>query len=366
MLALLAMLAPACRDPPTRSDDPEAEEEPDPRIFFARRTFVPPADIDEFLEAGRRHGLLQLHEIPRTLDAIEDLGIQVHGVQHNNAYYVTLPEGMTREDLRDIGARALFSMEPLDRISPRLVPIGVEESPEPGELRVVLDFVEDTPTDTIMAALQASEATLLDLDLLRGRATIQIPGPSLLVLAREPWLWWMDTAPGPLVPDMDVVTERLGADEVQPPPWGDALLATGLTGSGVTVGLWEIPIGQSAAGVLDSHPDLLGRVAFGPDQLTLPSRHATQVAGVLAGDGTASAQEGGAPFGWSGVAPQAQLVSWDAIDSPAEMVTSLASFGTSITSHSFGLIIDSEIECGGAGAYDVTDASYDDVVRSSN
>lgn len=365
-LVTLVLLTPACGDTTGKADTAGDEEETDYRIFFQRRTFLPPADIDTFLDADRRYGLLQLHEFPKTLIPLTSLGIEVHGVQHNKSYYVTVPDGLTREHLQSIDARALFAMEPLDRISPRLVPRGVTEPPDTGEIDVTLHFVESTPVDLITTALRASGATPLDLDPLRGRATIRLPSTSLLMLAHEPWLWWVDMSPGPVVPDLDVVTERIGAVEVQPPPWGDALPAEGLTGIGIAVGLWEVAVGQSAAGVLDSHPDLAGRITFGPDQMSMPSAHATNVAGVLAGDGTASTLAGGEPLAWAGIAPETQVVSWDAVDSSAEMVESLALFDTTITSHSFGLIIDSEAECGGAGAYDVLDADYDDVVWSAS
>ncbi|MCA9707431.1 MAG: S8 family serine peptidase [Myxococcales bacterium] len=349
-------------EPPERST---AERDHDHRVFFERRTFVPAPDVDGFLSSGTRHGILQFHEPPRTLEPLRALGIAVHGVQHKAAYYVTIPRTVTRAHLGRVGARALFAMRPLDKISMRLVPLEVDQLPSAGEHLLAVRFVPATAQDEIMTTLMRLDATLVRLDSDRGRAVIQLASSALMQLAQEDWVWWIDAESRALTPDLDVAIERIGAAGVRPPPWGSALAGTGLTGDGVAVGVWEVPVANDAAGVLDSHPDLSGRVAFGPGQGALPSFHATQVAGVIAGDGTASQPEGGAPFQWSGVAPQAHVISWDAADAAMEMVTSLAMFDTTITNHSFGTVIDSQILCGAAGFYDAIDAEYDDVVRNS-
>ncbi|MCA9712648.1 MAG: S8 family serine peptidase, partial [Myxococcales bacterium] len=106
-------------------------------------------------------------------------------------------------------------------------------------------------------------------------------------------------------------------------------------------------------------------MTVGPGQGAVPSFHATNVAGVIAGNGTQSQAQGGNLLQWTGIAPQAQIISWDAFDSAAEMVTSLTLFDTTLTNHSFGPFILSEVTCGLAGSYDDLNAAYDDVVRSS-
>jgi hypothetical protein len=342
-------------------------EEPDYRILFQRRTFIPEPDVSGFLGSEERHGILQFYERLRTLEPVLALGIEVHGVQHNRGYYVAVPEEVTSTALHRIGARALFAMQPLDKISLRLVPLGEDQPDEALDGRVVIHFVETTPRDELMTALGEVGATLLSLDETHGLAVLELPAGAVLTLARESWIWSID-ADIALTPDMDLARERIGANEALAPPWGTAPAGTGLTGQGITLGVWENPIlaPATAAGVLESHPDLVGRVAFGPGQQVLPSFHATNVAGVIAGNGAASQAEGGDPLQWAGVAPESQIVSWDANDSAQEMITSLALFDTTITNHSFGIIINSEPLCSVAGSYDPTALAYDDVIRGSS
>ncbi|MCA9710066.1 MAG: S8 family serine peptidase [Myxococcales bacterium] len=299
-----------------------------------------------------------------TLDPIRALGIQVHGAQRNGTYFVSVPEGVQREDLRGVGARALFAMQPLDKISLRLIPRGAARPPNAGRLQVSARFDGSTPAHVFRAAIDAVEGTVLQLDRRRGRATLGLPPTALLALARHDWIWWLDASAPPTVPSVDVARERIGADQVQPPPWGSAPIGSGLTGAGVVVGIWESPAGGNMAAVSTDHPDLVGRVTIGPGQMITPSFHATNVAGVLAGDGTASLANGGGPLQWSGIAPEAQIVSWDDLDSADEMVTSMMLFGTTLTNHSFGPIIMSEPTCTIAGAYGSAAAAYDDIIRS--
>ncbi|MEM9461460.1 MAG: S8 family serine peptidase [Myxococcota bacterium] len=345
------------------SDDPS----PNYRVVFKRRTFVPAPDIETFIESGRHHGFLQLHTPPATLEPLRALDIRVHGAQRTGNYYVSIPDNIQNEELREIGARALFALQPMDKVSARLIPDDDVRSARPpinNNHRISVQFVEKTPIRDFSSAIDIVGGKVIHLDRLGGRATLEIPADALLHLAQYDWIWWIDIDHPSMVPSVDVANQRIGADQAQPPPWGSAPIGDGLTGAGVSVGIWESPAGGNMAAVSIDHPDLFGRVTIGPGQTIAPSFHATNVAGIVAGDGTASEANGGIPLQWSGIAPEAQIVSWDELNSTTEMITSMMLFGTVITNHSFGPAIFSEPTCTIAGAYDTTASAYDDVVRS--
>jgi hypothetical protein len=110
-------------------------------------------------------------------------------------------------------------------------------------------------------------------------------------------------------------------DDVRVAPYG-------LTGAGVTVGIWE-------AGdiVRPTHQDLTPRVTVQPGQTTSQDRHALHVAGTIGASGVNSPAA-------EGMAPAIDILSWDSTSDAAEMAVA-ATPGTAnripVSNHSYGI-----------------------------
>lgn len=112
----------ACdRNASTRRLEEISSPNEDHRVLLRKRIFTPDPEIAPFLEAGNRHGVLQFFDRqPGAMSQMEKLGIAIHGYQRNDAYYVTIPDHVSEERLREIGVRALFALLPSDKLSASL------------------------------------------------------------------------------------------------------------------------------------------------------------------------------------------------------------------------------------------------------
>lgn len=154
-------------------------------------------------------------------------------------------------------------------------------------------------------------------------------------------------------------------EQLDPQPEDDideARLAIGLPadfaneGDGTVIAQWEIC--HPANKVPDEHPDLVNRAATGlgakvctpvssgvsgTSSYVPSNRHATRVAGILAGDGSASAGDGGTANQWRGMVPKAKVVSYSVHDNDSyglikEYVDAASSMAV-ISSNSWGSLI---------------------------
>jgi len=201
--------------------------------------------------------------------------------------------------------------------------------------------------------------------------TVVIRPGDLKRLAEADIIRWIEAEDEPHVPTNQANTQPLSnVNDVQVAPYN-------LSGSGVTVGVWEANDGANGI-VRNTHQELTGRTTLASDQvLPVPpvySYHATHVAGTIASSGanTAAAE---------GMAPAASLVSWSSANDAAEMTSAAISVGgvgdpvpVVISNHSYGM--DRGWDFNGAGfdgtgftrfgQYRNNSAAYDTVVRSTD
>jgi MYXO-CTERM domain-containing protein len=119
-----------------------------------------------------------------------------------------------------------------------------------------------------------------------------------------PGVLWVQAAPPSPEPTLDGLVSALGVDLVrpwdgiEPPEWP-------VSGAGVTASIWD----PHAPDV--DHPDLVGRILRAP-ALAAEYSHATQVGGVLGGDGagTNDIYDGWNARRWAGVAPEVDFLFW--------------------------------------------------------
>jgi hypothetical protein len=168
-------------------------------------------------------------------------------------------------------------------------------------------------------------------------------------LAGTDWVRWIEEVPPPPVELNDGSRANVQANAVQAPPYG-------LSGTNVVLGIWD-------GGYVDStHDDFGSRVTFG-DSATLGD-HATHVAGTMAGDGTLSEAKGGAPLQWRGMAPAAQIISFQWDNNITEHNAAINTYGIVLSQNSWGYTINSYPfgNCSLYGSYTYDAPEYDQII----
>lgn len=126
---------------------------------------------------------------------------------------------------------------------------------------------------------------------------VVVPFDAIASLAAEPDVMYIEPLLPMMTPALDSVRQRTGAEIVQAPPYS-------LDGAGVTVMVLD---GGASS---ETHADIVGRVTVMDGATKIA--HATHVAGIIAGDGTAStvAEPNAAPLKYRGMAPAATVLSY--------------------------------------------------------
>ncbi|MCA9708271.1 MAG: S8 family serine peptidase, partial [Myxococcales bacterium] len=350
-----------CDAPPPEGPSTKPPPVDEHRAILRNRTFTPEPTVAPFLASSYEHGILQFFGRPRdSLDRLASLGIAVHGFQRHGAYYVTVPADVSASELRDIGVRALFALRPADKLSPSFrdsVP-----KPDVARMAVAISYASDVPRGRVSRDLERLGSTVVGFGS-PNLVTARVPRKAVQALARRDWVWWIEPGTSEAGSLLDDVRGALRAGMVQAPPWGSGM--PGLTGSGVSVALWEFDGAPNAA-----HPDFSSpggsRVSNG-EPIDGVAAHATQVAGTLIGNGAASESEGGASRQWAGIAPEAVLFAYEVTAGDVvadEVAASFASNGTVVTNHSHGFVVDGPEDCADVGIYGSYSQAFDEVTRT--
>lgn len=143
-------------------------------------------------------------------------------------------------------------------------------------------------------------------------------------------LWFLGTGPNPEELQLRLPTNANAADTTNTDQlWPNGALGLNLSGSGLTVGVWEAGDGY----VRDTHQEFTGRVTFGdtPNQ-ERPSRftdHATIVAGTIAAAGVDPRARG--------MANQVNIISYTGNNYIQEIRDDAQRYSIVVSNHSFGL-----------------------------
>ncbi|MBN2129313.1 MAG: S8 family serine peptidase [Sedimentisphaerales bacterium] len=267
-----------------------------------RKTRLPHANV-----------ILQLEHVPslRERRELEDLGIRLHTPLSGNAWLASVPTSLSSARIKTVPVRWVGFLTAAEKLAPSLRTKRATEHAkrEAGRLELLVKLFVATDSPAVIEQLeQLGGEVRRDASKELRTLVVSIPEGRLGALANVDGIRYIEPTLPPGRPESDRARAYINADAVQ---------AAGTDGSGVTVGVFEYEH------VYAAHPDFGGRVTKGDADATFYDpdvAHATMTAGMIAGDGSLSSANGGAPLQWRGVAPDAS-VRFYAFEDPVDSIT---------------------------------------------
>ncbi len=315
-------------------------------VLSLRARVVQPEGHLEVTRAQPWQGRVHLMAL---LDTPAVLGLRRLSALGGGGYLVSVDAedlvGWGRSGELPLGVVWLGSLEPMDRLDPRL-PTGSTQS----DLAVRVRPFRDVDFPSFEAELQRFGAVRCDPGL--RLCDLRVDADGLAALSELDPVSWVQPAPEEPVPVLDGVVAALGVDQVRPGDGGDPPRYD-LSGEGVTVGIWDPDRPE------EDHPDFADRIVRAPTMGGGYS-HATQCAGALGGTGLASEDvyEGWGPYRWVGVAPGVEFAFFLSAHPfqtfSSQLEEAVNDIGVELASFSY--------RAGVGGFYDGSAAALDDVV----
>ncbi len=285
--------------------------------------------------AEQVHVLVQFASIPgqAARDRLAEAGVKLLAYVPDSSYFATIRKDADLAAFVAAGGRWLGQIYPEDKLSESLRQgrPGVWARLPAGTVRVRVRLFEDTKAGQVEDSAAVLGAVVSQPRDATGEIGLELAEAALFGLASIDGVQWVEEVPPPMDPFNDGVRTNIQAVALLEAPYS-------LAGTGVAVGVWD-------AGWLDfTHPDFAGRAFQGEAVGPAPNHfHATHVAGTLAGSGASSADEGGLPGQWRGVAPGATVVSYDVGTGSIveEHRDARDRFGAVISQNSWGVTVDS-------------------------
>lgn len=325
-------------------------------IQLKSRTFTPEPGIEPSLESqvsaqaeGHIHLLVQLWVIPTEDEraALQAAGIHLLSYIPQNTWLAWIPAQMDLQAISPTAVRWMGRLLPTDKISPALQAHGVASWATGQDGRALLDvhFFADVAADEARGIITGHSGQIQE-DLSDfSHYLVWFPADAVNVLAAEDAVLWVDNAPPPKVALNDGARAAANVDSVQ---------AGGLDGTDVDLGIWD------GGRVDDTHADLSGRVTVVDTGASLGD-HATHVAGTMAGDGSLSDSHGGSAQQWRGMAPGADVFSYDWNSPTTEHNGAINTYGIELSQNSWGNGVE-EGNCSLYGDYTSWARDYDEIV----
>jgi len=272
-------------------------------VFLKSRRFVPSPGLGETpasrseAAGGRMHVLIQLEGIPSDEWRLAMIpgGLRLLSYIPERAWLASIPADGAARISKIPGVRAVCAIRPEDKLAP-----SVRESQAEGDwMRLVAVLFEDVPLSVGQAKVEALGGAVLSRDPDGDSLELRLSRSALEAFVAWDGVKWIDRRCASV--DLnDGVRAAIRAEAVQASPYD-------LTGSGVVIGQWESKRPDA------SHADLAGRVVNTGDGWAVGD-HATQVAGVMIGDGSLLPDRR-----YRGGAPGASVVSFPTWETVAEL-----------------------------------------------
>lgn len=316
--------------------DPDARRQ----YIVAQFAQIPPLDVRRVFEA----------EYSSRIRFRESLGNTSYTMSVETSYWsdglkaLIELESAGFKDFDDFEVTCLYEKDSSNRTSPLFLRDRTDlPGHEPPQTTVYVRFYSDVPIAEQREILSdAGVADVDTLDTFNDEWRVTLPIANIPSLQDENSVQWVEpTEPRP-EDDANEARNAIGLPE-------DAANQ----GDGTVIAQWEVchPANEHP----EEHPDLAGRAQLGlGDRICLKvpqpgipggdlpaNSHATQVAGLLVGDGSASQHNEGSPNQWRGIAPRAAVVSYSVHDTHSLIKEYLhAAQSAVISSNSWGALFD--------------------------
>lgn len=321
-------------------------------IELKSRHFTPPEKLSlesvvSSTEGRRIHVLMQFYSIPddSTKKALKNAGIQLLKYLPQKTWFASIPVTLSPDNPALFSTRWIGSILPEDKIAPRIA----EEVIGSEKINLVVKYFKDVNAKEIKKRLEELGVTILGEALVTNSITISTEKEKILVLANEDAIRWIEPGPPPARGESYRIRAHVQSSAVQS--------QLGLSGDGVTVGVFE----DSHA--YRNHQDFSGRVSKGDSDATNYGWHATNVAGVIGGDGSVI-------YNYRGMAPEVDIYSYDysaGATTAEEHDNYIGDLQTAITTHNIDIANNSWGSQGcdefGYGDYVGLSPTLDGVVR---
>ncbi|MGD1808772.1 S8 family serine peptidase [Dapis sp. BLCC M126] len=311
------------------------------------------------------HGIITLYRTPEhdELLKLEKAGIDRQSFLPNKHAYGLVEEDFDLSDpnLPPRLVRSITPLTPEDKIVPDIL-VGnyqeyfipeIEENyvlSDNGTLQLSVLFARDVSVETIQSILQQEAISFAPIT--DNLWEVEIEAESLINLATYDQVEWIDPGTVPDLPENDNTRPVVNVDDVQDPQadgMGNLILSggfpvyDGLSGNGINVGVDD-------SGIDATHPDL-NVVA----DIVASGSHGTHVAGIIAANGVQSNSNGGTPFQWRGMAPDAGLIDSGNLINAANVLDAINDDSLDISNHSHALSPD--------GNYNGSNQTVDQLIR---
>ena len=266
----------------------------------------PAADLSYLLdkiadgERDRSIEYLQFYEIPDA-DLRKDLarqGIELLRYVSGSTYFASLPHGAPFDEKLLGVLRWAGPVEAADKIHPRILDGNFAPWSRAGGDRryLLIQFHRNTDPARWSTLVEAYGGEVLGTAESITMVVVRLPEEMIDPIAAEEAVQWIEEP----LPPMDTLNSEartaMNVDALQEAPYN-------LDGSGVQALIYD-------GGIVDpTHEDFGDRVIF--NDAGSYHYHAIHVAGTVAGDGTRSEALGGTPLQWRGMAPAAEIVSYE-------------------------------------------------------
>lgn len=359
---------------------PLAQPQPPARtIQLKSRTFTPaPADAAAaraLAQPGRErvHVLLQLDYIPREAArlALAQSGIELLAYVPDHAWIASVPAADPAAALAMPGVTWLGEFTVQDKLAPAIARgewASFHLAPD-GTAAVYVVLHADESLERGRELVIANGGRVVNEVVGLKTLIVEMPATRIADLAADDAVQWVEPAQPALGEANDEIRALIGVNTVQAAPYN-------LTGTGVDILIYD-------SGVLSvTHPDFTGRQTIGAGDVgSTISDHASHVAGTAAGSGSLSASNGGTALQWRGMAPGADVISyqydWSGVgmlfynnpgDIEADWAAAQNSYGADVGNASLGsnIYANYPASCTLYGNYGVTEALMDQIVRGSN
>ena len=293
---LLSLLLAAPAAPAFAQSQPLDEFE----IGLKSRRFTPTAgfslaSIVSSSVGPRIHVLLQLRGVPnsQTRAQLEDAGILLLDYVPRNAWLASVPTDLSQDHPALSLLRWMGPLMPDDKLSPVLRGRGLTGRSRTAEGKAILSVrsFADVSHETFTALLVAQGATILADTPRDHAATVAVSDERLSALAADDSIRWISPGSSPTTQESNRIRTHVQADLAQSD--------LGLSGSGVTVGIFE------NHHAYPEHPDLTGRLSIGDTADPLNYYwHSTNMAGIIGGNGSSDNR-------YKGMAPAVSMFTYD-------------------------------------------------------